>query len=205
MSTANGNMVQQCGDLNPIETEAQEIRIQGKLNTGEPLKQLVNSIGKLSFCQPHAHGLSEINGVNLHEGKNTSNYGIPSEAGGGTKLKGMNSKEDTWGIAPRNYLFNNPKYNLCLNTKNTINYNSEFLSTLDYKEISSTIWLFNCDNNNEDERNLWYGPTTLREYTGFTGSEIATFNKKMVETMKYVYAYNPDYDSLTVNVGDVSL
>jgi hypothetical protein len=25
----------------------------------------------------------------------------------------------------------------------------------------------------------------------------------MLETMKYVYAYNPDYDSLSVNVGNV--
>jgi hypothetical protein len=26
-----------------------------------------------------------------------------------------------------------------------------------------------------------------------------------MESMKYIYAYNPDYDSLTVNVGDVTI
>ena len=205
IKTSGVNMLDECQSFTQVETDAQEIKTAGKLNSGDPLKQLVSNIGKLTFCQPHAHGLSEVNGVNIHEGQDTLNYGIPSEAGGGSKLDDMDSAEDTWGIAPRNFLFTHPKYNMCLNTKNMINYHSEFLSTLDYNTITSTIWLFNCGNNDSDERDKWYGPTTLREYKGLTGSEIAIFNKKMVETMKNIYAYNPDYDSLTVNVGDISL
>jgi hypothetical protein len=45
----------------------------------------------------------------------------------------------------------------------------------------------------------------MRKFTGFTGDEVATFNEKLIETMKSVYAYNPDYDSLQINVGDVAL
>ena len=200
-----GNMSNQLSSFAPVETDATEIKTAGKLNSGDPLKQLVGQLGKLTFCQPHAHGFSEINGVNIHEGNGTYNYGIPSEAGGGKKLDNMNSAEDTWGIAPRDFLYKNPKYNLCVNTKNSINYNSEFISSMDYKEISSTVWLFNCDNNNKDERNKWYGPTTLREFVGMTGQELAQFNTKLVQTMKGIYAYNPGYDSLSVNVGNITL
>lgn len=198
------NMSKQCQSISYVETDSQDIKTAGKLNAGDPLKQLISNIGKLTFCQPHAHGLSEVNGVNLHEGNSTNNYGIPSEAGGGGKYGDMDSNDKTYGIAPRDYLFKHPKYNLCLNTKNSINYYSEFISTLDYKEISSSIWLYNT-NTTEDDAPHWYGPTTLREYSGFTGSDISTFNKKMLETMKHVYAYNPDYDSLTVNLGNIAL
>ena len=200
-----GNMSNQLSSFAPVETDATEIKTAGKLNSGDPLKQLVGQLGKLTFCQPHAHGFSEINGVNIHEGNGTYNYGIPSEAGGGSKLSDMDSDEDTWGIAPRDFLYKNPKYNLCVNTKNAINYNSEFISSMDYKEISSTVWLFNCDNNNKDERNKWYGPTTLREFVGMTGQELAQFNTKLIQTMKGIYAYNPGYDSLSVNVGNITL
>ena len=200
-----GNMSNQLSSFAPVETDATEIKTAGKLNSGDPLKQLVGQLGKLTFCQPHAHGFSEINGVNIHEGNGTYNYGIPSEAGGGSKFGDMDSYEDTWGIAPRDFLYKNPKYNLCVNTKNSINYNSEFISSMDYKEISSTVWLFNCDNNDEDERNEWYGPTTLREFVGMTGQELAQFNTKLIQTMKGIYAYNPGYDYLTVNVGNITL
>ena len=200
-----GNMSNQLSSFAPVETDATEIKTAGKLNSGDPLKQLVGQLGKLTFCQPHAHGFSEINGVNIHEGNGTYNYGIPSEAGGGSKFGEMDSYEDTWGIAPRDFLYKNPKYNLCVNTKNSINYNSEFISSMDYKEISSTVWLFNCDNNDEDERNEWYGPTTLREFVGMTGQELAQFNTKLIQTMKGIYAYNPGYDYLTVNVGNITL
>lgn len=204
IKTSGTNMLDECQIGSTVETDAQEIKTQGKLNTGEPLKQLVQHIGKLTFCQPHAHGLSSVNGVNIHEGNGTYNYGIPSEAGGGGKYGDMDSNDKTYGIAPRDYLFRHPKYNLCLNTKNSINYYSEFISTLDYKEISSSIWLYNT-NTTESDAPYWYGPTTLREYTGFTGEDIATFNQKLIKTMSSIYAYNPDYDSLTVNLGNVSL
>jgi hypothetical protein len=91
---------------------------------------------------------------------------------------------------------------MCLNTKNSINYNSEFLSTIDYKLIDGQVLGYDLD---EDHENGWSSTVKMREYTGFTGKQIADFNSKLIETMKSVYAYNPDYDSLTVNVGNISL
>jgi hypothetical protein len=43
----------------------------------------------------------------------------------------------------------------------------------------------------------------VRAYTGFTGKQLAILNRKMLEALKSVYAYNPDYDSLNVNLGTV--
>lgn len=202
-----GNIMLQCGELNPIETEAQEIKIQGKLNTGEPLKQLAGTIGKLSFCQPHAHGLSDVNGVNIHGGQYNSYYAIPPDEGGGEYfggdglLGGANS-DDSYGIAPLQLMYNKPLYNLSVNTKNTLNYYSEFISTIDYDTLSNVDIFYSED---EDGDTAWHQVKSAKKFTGFTGSEISTFNSKMLETFKHVYAYNPDYDSLTVNVGNISL
>ena len=205
--STSGNILQQCGDLTPVETEAQEIKIQGKLNTGEPLKQLVGSIGKLSFCQPHAHGLSEVNGVNIHGGQSNSYYAIPPDEGGGEYFGGdgwlgEGNNDDSYGIVPLQLMYNKPLFNLSLNTKNTINYYSEFISTIDYDTLSNVDIFYSED---EDGDKAWHQVKTAKKFTGLTGSEIATFNQKMIETMKHVYAYNPDYDSLTVNVGNITL
>jgi hypothetical protein len=45
----------------------------------------------------------------------------------------------------------------------------------------------------------------MRKFTGFNGSQVAKFNRLLLNTMKYVYAYNPDYDSILYNVGDIKL
>ena len=112
-------------------------------------------------------------------------YGIPIET------------NDTYGgIIPTKHMYNKPKYNLSLNTKESIKYNSRFISTLDYKLIDSQVYLGN---------NTWSDTVKMREFSGLTASEISDFNRKMLETMKGVYAYNPDYDQLEVSVGDVSL
>jgi hypothetical protein len=51
----------------------------------------------------------------------------------------------------------------------------------------------------------WHTVSNMRKYTGFTGEDIVTFNTKMLKTMSSVYAYNPDYDSLTVKAGNINL
>lgn len=197
-----GTMKDQLSSYASVETDAQEIKTQGKLNSGEPLKQLVGHLGKLTFCQPHAHGFSETNGVNVHEGPGSNQYGIPPEFS--KTIDDMDSSEKSYGISARDYLYKKPKYNLSVNTKNAINYNSEFISTMHYKEISGQVFMVNT-NDDESDDSGWYGPVKMREFVGMTGDELATFNQKMLETMKHVYAYNPDYDSLTVNVGNISL
>lgn len=200
----SGNMSEQCQSITSVETDAQEIKIAGKLNSGEPLKQLVENIGKLTFCQPHVHGLSEDSGVNIHEGDEYPyRYGIPpgDDEKGWPNYGSGKDDESGYGITPRQYLFNNPKYNLCLNTKNSINYNSEFISTLDYNVFDGRVEGTNTASSNETH---WVNHK-VREYTGFTGDQIALFNQKLIKTMSSVYAYNPDYDSLTVNIGDITL
>ena len=203
IKTSGSNMLDECQSITSVESAAQEITTAGKLNAGDPLKQLVTQIGKLSFCQPHAHGLSEENGVNIHEGNGTvKQYGIPPEKGGWSidHDAGSSDKEKCFGSNPRMYLFNHPRYNLSLNTKNSILYNSEFISTLDWKLITNQMYGYHLGESDRE----WY-TVVMREYTGFTGEEIATFNKKLLKTMSSIYAYNPDYDSLFVNVGEVSL
>lgn len=199
------NMSEQCQSFANIEQEARAIRTAGKLNTGNPLKHVVPSIGKLTFCQPHAHGLSQTNRVNIHEGADNGNqYIIPPEVIHGGNIG--DSPDDTYGAAPRDYLFNNPKYNLSLNTKNSIEYNGEFISTLEWNVLEKVgIWLVDVNDVSDSTHSAWVETEKAREYTGFTGSQIAQFNRNMINTMKSVYAYNPDYDYLTVNIGEVSL
>ena len=200
---AGKTMIEECQSITSVTTEANEIKTPGKLNSGDALKQMAPYVGKLTFCQPHAHGLSETDGVNIHEGNNKTNYGIPPDAGGWTidHDAGSDTEYDQcWGINPRTFLFRYPKYNLSVNTKNSINYNSEFISTLNWKVITSDV---RADALEEGDRK-WVS-TAMREYTGFTGEQIATFNEKLLRTMSNVYAYNPDYDSLEVNVGNVEV
>ena len=75
-----------------------------------------------------------------------------------------------------------PRYSLVLNTYSSIMLASEFISTIPY-----------------------YNSDGKRSYSTFTGTNIASFNKALLETMKNVYVYNPDYDYLEVHVGDVTV
>ena len=84
-----------------------------------------------------------------------------------------------------------PHYNMAAITKESIEQYSQFISTLDYKEVYDG-WSANKGKK-------------VRAFTGFRGFELAVFNRKMLETMKSVYAFNPDYNSLTVNIGEVSV
>lgn len=151
-----GSITEQCQSIFSTETEAQTIKTPGKLNTGNPLDQVSSYIGKLSFYQPNAHGLSDDDKVNIN-----TNYIIDK-----------NTCYDA--------IIKNPRYNLVANTKNSMLYHSEFISALDYT------------NNNS-------------YFTGITGGELETFNRKLLKTMTNVYACNPDYDSASINVGDISI
>ena len=201
-------MTTQCQIENTVKTSATDIKTHCKLNSGDPLKQMVTHIGKLAFCQPHAHGMSSgDNGVNLYESDGAF-FGIAPDYGG-YKMRdegwfGDDEWDNTYGRIPRTYLNSYPRYNMSLNTKNAFNYYSEFISTLEYDTVSGRIWGY------EKEEN--YGPNqngapikTMRAYTGFTASEVEQFYSKLVTTLKSIYVYNPDYNSLPVNVGSVSV
>lgn len=206
IKTNGANMLEECHIFATEITDAVERFNYGELNSGNPLKKMVPYIGKLAFCQPHAHGMSFKNGVNIHETKLANDeylYGIPP----GTEVKYATHGEDNdyeygYGIVPRDFLHYKPKYNLCLNTKNAISLQSEFISTLHSNIIHGRVLGINMKNTHEQN---WNENMPMREYTGFTGTQIALFNKKLLNTMSKIYAYNPDYDSLQINVGDVDL
>ena len=118
---------EECLAYQTVKTPAKTITTPGKLNTGEPLKQIIPFIGKLTFCQPHAHSISPENGVNV----NVGTLGISPDENIKTSAGNI---EQTQGSAPTDELFQAPRYNLVLNTKNMINYNSEFISTIGYQQ-----------------------------------------------------------------------
>ena len=180
----------------------------GLLNTGNDLSSIIPFIGKLTFCQPHAHGMSSEEGVNiyLHDGKlriapwdnwKFSNRGWSTETEWGNAAGGV----------PSTSLYLNPVYNLSLNTLNSINLQSEFISTIDYAVSKgySYNWGAEYKYNREHGYVTSSSQYNMREYTGFSGHQLTTFNKKLLKTMESVYAYNPDYDSFSIRKGDVQV
>ena len=163
----DGTMAEQCQGVDSINYTIKD-NLPGKLNTGEPLKEMLKYIGKLTFCTPHAHALIKDAKTNIlaeqNEDKNWEWY--------------LDSKSSAY-----DHLYNHPCYNLVLNTKNTIKYQSEFISTMQHQGSNAN---------------------STRRFIGFEGRDLETFNSRLLKTMSEVYAYNPDYDQLNVNVGDVS-
>jgi hypothetical protein len=47
-----------------------------------------------------------------------------------------------------------------------------------------------------------YGQKYSNKFVGLSSNDLLKFNKKLIETMKGIYVYNPDYDSLNVNIGN---
>ena len=178
-----GNMLQQCRSYTSIQKTASLIDAEGLLNV-DSLKQLQSYVGPLTFCQPHAHGFSLENGVNVY--KDDYGYYIGPEV----------DKKDTSGIVPSLDLYNNPIYNLTLNTINSMQYQGEFISTNNYK-LREDVSIPTGDGDT--------ATVTARRFTGLTGEELQIFNKKLINTMKKVYAYNPEYDSLQIYKGDVGI
>lgn len=186
----------QCLILNEYTSVANEITREGKLNTGQPLQQFISQIGKLSFIQPHTHTIP-----------GNTKYGVNIQGDTGERpdfvisynLKGS---LDDWfqGTWPMTHVNNWPRYNMVLNTKGMIDYQNEFISTIDcsYKPKPT---FFDCKNGLN-----WYGEKiNQRIYTGFSADQLASFYIKMLETLKSVYVVNPDYNSILQNVGTVSI
>ena len=200
-----GTAKDQLHTIAPFEAEA-DINNQGTLNTGADLECLLPFIGKLSFCQPHAHALEQEEGVNLYN--NGSVLGIPSEYGGGSVCLHRNSAggypqyDDSYGRATIDHWFNRPVYNLTLNTYKSITTKSEFISTVDYVYLGKTSVRYYDNNGN------WAGfadcPDT-RQFVGLSGEQLAEFNRKLLNTMSTVYAYNPDYPTISKLSGDVNV
>lgn len=158
-------MTDQCVSYSQYSGMVKYIDIPGKLNAGDPLRNIVNSIGKLTFCQPHAHGLFASNSTSIDSSTNdhTERY---------ITKKWINQD-----------IIKYPVYNMSVNTQNMMNSASEFISVTKNGTFSA------------DE--------VYTSFYGLTAPEIAKFNRCMLETMKNVYVYNPDYDNFPVKRGDV--
>jgi hypothetical protein len=103
--------------------------------------------------------------------------------------------------------------NMCANTVNSIKYQSEFISAVPYNSFkinnSNTAYEFPFG---RDDRNV---QTTSKlnngnevnsvKFSGFTYDELKDFNRKLLNTMKSIYAYNPDYDSLSIYKGNIAI
>ncbi len=198
-NNTSGNMSEMCSVVDSKSPGAGDITQPGKLNSGSSLKHLSQYIGKLTFCQPHAHAIDTDNGVNIYNDK----YGIPKYAGG-EKLHenafgGAKRYDDVYGISPASYMFSNPRFNLSLNTEVALKNHGEFLSTMHWKTINNgTRCSLSVDYG-------WYRwiDEYCRQFVGLSGAQLAIFNKKLLKTMSGVYAYNPDYDSLSISQGSV--
>lgn len=201
--SSSASMIEQCQESFSVERESQKISYAGKLHSGESLKQLMTYVGKLTFCQPHAHGFSETNGVNVFSSNTSGIYTIPSGNGTWPKYGSKGDTEASFGVAPNpnNYLFKNPRYNLILNTENSVSNYSELISVSEYGSMKGNAYGYNVAGDDEQH---WVSDIPSRTFVGLTASEIETFNRKLIKTMSEVYVYNPDYDSLMVNVGNVS-
>ena len=225
-------MLDQCSPIgSPVTNIANDLKTPGKLNT-QALNQITQFLGKLNFCTPHAHSdFNEKHGNNIHLNekkndlnisKNITNMIWNSDNDGEFKdWNGTGSEDTTRGIAASKEYYENPKYNLVLNTQKSLEQNSEFISTINYDFTEGrqrgfdlhgdhytdvwTDWVGSSKNgrnfvetlNNAD--NVWFWN---RRFTGFNAEQLSEFNKKLIQTMKGIYVYNPDYDSLTVNIGN---
>lgn len=142
-----------------LDIDLEKTTIPGKYNSGEILKQVQTRLGKLSFCSPHAHGVDGI-----EDGKVTN----------------INAGNFTLGTTVATAACN--LCNMALNTFNSVNYNSEFISTTDYAVYDNK-----------------------RKFIGLADDSLTKFNTYLMETMKNIYAYNPDYTSHLISTGDISL
>ena len=190
----------------------------GKLNSGEPMRNMLPYIGKLTFCQPHVHNITKDLGVNVHGdcdgpipmfNDGTHDYHV---IGGHTAEKevllhtnnagGAPSYDNTHGTIPVNRMFKKPKYNLVLNTENAIYNQSEFISTMQCKILEGYSALYA---NTVDGWIQWIERPKLREFVGLDGKQLTEFNEKLLKTMSGVFAYNPDYKTYNSLSGDLNI
>ena len=198
--STTGNALTQCSKIDSSNHDAVKIQTPRILNVGDPLKDMLPYIGKLSFCEPHLSGFSESDGVNISPNSG-SLYINPDLSTYTNKPSDHNS---TFGIVPSNELYKNPQYLLCANTKNMISRQSEFVINMKREPKANISDIYVGYNNNGTPQTLDKSVNALK-FIGLTGQQLTDYNKKLLETMKGVYAYNPDYNSLSVRVGDVSI
>ena len=200
-----GSITDQVAADTTFTAESTVTSTAGTFNTGADLDKLLPSIGKLTFCMPHTHVITNEWGVNVHG----TYYGIPPDYGGmllhdssWQEFWGTGTYDDTRGTVPWDQMVKSPRYNMILNTYKSLNYKTEFISTVEYKIASGTKAVY-C--HGEDGWTSWQYCGTMREFVGLTGAQLASFNEKLLTTMSSVYAYNPDYTTISKLSGKVDI
>ena len=201
--------------VSSLDSEVKAIKTPGKLNSGEILKELQQYIGKLTFCQPHLHALSEEYGVNIYNKYTAESHEwVDFQFLGGAMPKDSKSEngagafhDDAQGTIPMRRW---PYLNMCANTLNSMKHQNEFISAVPYGlyQIESTDkyaeYFFGRTGNGISTSPSSYGFKTVktRKYSGLDFDNLITFNSRLIRTMSSVYAYNPDYTSLQVYMGN---
>lgn len=191
--------------VNTVSTE--DIIVEkGKLNVNL-FSNIKDYIGKLTFCQPHIHQIDSNYGVNIYRNSNNK-YAISKYID--TYKNDDNQTESSKGLMPSSWIYDYPCINLSLNTLSLINYQTEFISTTYFNQFdgNTTFDVNVCFTDSGDSDNWTTGTNNqgyLREFVGLGPGDLALFNKCLITTMKNIYAYNPDYDTLKIKVGDVKL
>lgn len=185
------------------------------LNVGEPMNTLQPYIGKLTFCQPHAHAIDDVYGVNIHY-RPWPNENLPirdGEVPSGFYINSITQVgiideqlEMTHGSMGSSAIYDYVGFNLSINTKNSLLRPFEFISAINYadnKEYSITIDYMCQDNDgsfSQKDKSIY-----ARRLALFSPEELTIFNKYLLNSMKTVYAYNPDYDTIVFNKGQVNM
>lgn len=223
----DGTIVEQFRKICQFSESAQKYSSEGLLYSGTPLKQVMPYIGKLAFCLPHVHGLSEENGVSITYSKNGDDmvihpYFTENEedrylkkpmfsrgcAPGVSKV--VDKSENIVGIGSKP-MYDSPQCSMLLLSKQSVLYNSEFISTIQLssnKLSEVTKKAYAMYSYNKEDSNLtdcsWTEKTGFI-FKGLQGYLLCKYNRRLINTMKKVYGYNKDFDTYTYNVGNVSV
>ena len=175
------NLTTVCSAYDTITDVPTPIVTKGKFNAGEPLKQMSSYIGKLSIGQPHVHGLSDEYRTNI---ASNADVVFPENV------------EDVYVLKEKEWPYLNWKdvvkdmspsiFNFIANTKDSIKYSSEFISVIPYAYM--------VYNNDKKAR---------RSYIGLSPSRLERYNAGLIKSMKSIYAYNPDYSTVSIKRGDI--
>ena len=150
-------------------------------------------IGKLAFCMPHVHTMSEESGTNFVYASDdyvcvtTENYFAEEPL-----------TTDYAGVKPTNLAYANAFSSMCCITKGTY-YGTEYVVTNGFVKHENSI---------QDKCNVnWNKDTTKTYYCPLFGiSSVYTldeFNSNLVTTMSSIYGYNPELYPRMVKVGDI--
>ena len=200
-----GSLSEQCWHQYSYSVPSKDLDKPFLLHSGENVKNICKHLKKLAFYQPHAHG-SITDGFfrpNLSTGEAQNSdlpLTIPTSERGGFKIG--NHHDDAYGNFPLDDYSLRPQYNFVANTLDSIKYQTEFISALDY-----VGYLYRNTFGRDDGGGTGWDNWNVKQKTfeGFTGEQLLQFNTKFLKSMSSIYAYNPDYNTLNVNTGKVIL